>query len=63
MLHLVDATGKLDQNTGQMLEQPTFQALRVAQSGQVHPLPNYYVAHYRQADAVLTEIETVLGQL
>jgi len=63
VLHLVDTTGKLDQNTAQVLEQPTFQALPAAQNGQVHPLPNYYVAHYRQADAVLTEIETVLGKL
>jgi hypothetical protein len=37
--------------------------LPAARNGQVHPLPNYYVAHYRQADAVLTEIETVLGKL
>jgi hypothetical protein len=26
-------------------------------------LPNYYVAHYRQADAVLSEIDTGLGTL
>jgi iron complex transport system substrate-binding protein len=63
VLHLVDTTGKLDQNTAQVLEQPTFQALPAARNGRVHPLPNYYVAHYRQADAVSTEIETVLGKL
>jgi iron complex transport system substrate-binding protein len=63
VLHLVDTTGTLDRSTAQVLEQPTFRALRAARNGQVHPLPNYYVAHYRQADAVLTEIETVLERL
>ena len=63
VLHLVDTTGTLDRNTAQVLDQPTFRALRAARNGQVHPLPNYYVAHYRQADAVLSEIETVLRQL
>jgi iron complex transport system substrate-binding protein len=63
VLHLVDTRGTLDRNTAQVLEQPTFRALPAARNGQVHPLPNYYVAHYRQADAVLTEIETVLRRL
>jgi hypothetical protein len=26
-------------------------------------LPNYYVTHYRQAEAVLSEVDTVLGTL
>ena len=63
VLHLVDTTGKLDANTERLLAQPTLQALRAVRSGQLYPLPNYFVAHYRQADAVLTEIEGVLQKL
>ena len=63
VLHLVDTTGKLDASTERLLAQPTFHALRAARSGRVYPLPNYFVAHYRQADAVLTEIEGVLQEL
>jgi iron complex transport system substrate-binding protein len=63
VLHLVDTTGKLDANTERLLAQPTFQALRAAREGLVHPLPNYFVAHYRQGDAVLTELEGVLQKL
>jgi len=63
VLHLADTTGRVNADTQRVLDQPTFQALRAARTGQVHPLPNYYVAHYKQADAVLTELERVLAGL
>ncbi|MHA6781026.1 ABC transporter substrate-binding protein [Pseudonocardia saturnea] len=63
VLHLTDTSGRTDDNTARVLEQPTFQALRATREGRVYPLPNYYVSHYRQADAVLTEIERVLAGL
>jgi iron complex transport system substrate-binding protein len=63
VLHLVDTAGGVDANTQRVLDQPTFRALRAAREGRVYPLPNYYVAHYRQGDAVLTEIEGVLEKL
>jgi iron complex transport system substrate-binding protein len=63
VLHLVDTLGAVDQNTRRVLDQPTFAALPAARAGHVYPLPNYYVAHYKQGDAVLTELETVLAGL
>jgi iron complex transport system substrate-binding protein len=63
VLYLADAAGNVPADTQRVLDQPTFQALPAARAGQVHPLPNYYVSHYGQADAVLTELETVLSQL
>jgi iron complex transport system substrate-binding protein len=63
VLHLADATGGVPADTQRLLDQPTFQALPAARAGHVYPLPNYYVSHYGQADAVLTELETVLGRL
>lgn len=63
VLHLVDTTGKLDASTERLLGQPTFRSLRAAREERVYPLPNYFVAHYRQGDAVLTGIEGVLQRL
>jgi iron complex transport system substrate-binding protein len=63
VLHLADTTGKVNADTRRVLDQPTFQALPAARAGQVHPLPNYYVAHYKQAGAVLDEVEKVLAGL
>ncbi|MHA6630734.1 ABC transporter substrate-binding protein [Pseudonocardia sichuanensis] len=63
VLHLADATGGVTADTQRVLDQPTFQALPAARAGHVYPLPHYYVSHYGQAEAVLTELETVLGRL
>ena len=63
VLHLADASGGVPADTQRMLDQPTFRALPAAQAGHVHPLPNYYVSHYGQADAVLTVLEAVLWRL
>jgi iron complex transport system substrate-binding protein len=63
ILHLADAGGDVTAETRRVLDQPTFRALPAAQAGHVYPLPNYYVSHYGQADAVLSEIEAVLGRL
>ena len=63
VLHLADAAGGVPADTQRMLDQPTFRALPAARAGHVYPLPNYYVSHYGQADAVLSEIEAVLGRL
>lgn len=63
VLHLVDTSGRVDGNTQRVLDQPTFQALRAAREGRVFPLPNYYVTHYVQADAVLDELDQVLAGL
>ncbi|HYH30809.1 MAG TPA: ABC transporter substrate-binding protein [Pseudonocardia sp.] len=63
ILHLADTSGNVNAETQRVLDQPTFRALPAARAGHVYPLPNYYVSHYRQADAVLTELEAVLGRL
>lgn len=63
VLHLVDTTGEVDDNTQRVLDQPTFRALPAAREGRVFPLPNYYVSHYRQAQAVLARLDTVLAGL
>jgi iron complex transport system substrate-binding protein len=63
LLHLADTRGGVDQNTRRMLDAPTFRALPAVAAGRLFPLPNYYVSHYRQGDAVLTELEGVLGGL
>ena len=59
LLHLADTRGGIDPNTQRMLDASTFRAL----PGRVFPMPNYYVAHYRQGDAVLTELDRILGIL
>ncbi len=63
ILHLADTRGTVDGNTQSVLAQPTFQSLRAARTGRVHALPNYYVAHYRQAEAVLDVIDRVAAGL
>ncbi|MEQ3550307.1 ABC transporter substrate-binding protein [Pseudonocardia nematodicida] len=62
LLHHADTDGGIQGNTRRMLDAPTFQALPAVTAGRLYPLPNYYVAHYGQGEAVLTELDRILGE-
>ncbi|GAA4696724.1 hypothetical protein GCM10023215_38570 [Pseudonocardia yuanmonensis] len=63
LLHLADTRGGVDANTQRMLDAATFRTLRAVREGRLFPLPNYYVAHYRQGEAVLDELDSILTSL
>jgi iron complex transport system substrate-binding protein len=63
LLYLADASGRVEPNTQALLAQPAFQQLPAVVAGRAFPLPNYYAAHYRQGDAVLTTLEQLLPRL
>jgi iron complex transport system substrate-binding protein len=63
ILHLADTRGNVDANTSTLLAQPAFRALRAVSAGRLFPLPNYYCAHYKQGDAVLSYLEGLLPRL
>ena len=63
ILHLADTRGGVDANTRTLLAQPAFQQVRAVREGRLFPLPNYYCSHYKQGEAVLSHLETLLPRV
>ncbi|PVZ14649.1 ABC transporter substrate-binding protein [Actinomycetospora cinnamomea] len=63
ILHLADTQGGVDANTRTLLAQPAFQQVRAVREGRLFPLPNYYCSHYKQGEAVLSHLETIVPRV
>lgn len=55
--------GKQDAPTQALTQQPAWQTLKAVRSGHAFPLENFYVLHYKQALAVLDELDGMLSKL